>query len=120
MDDSVSVGMRQALRRLLRILEDFIQRERRTAAFDPFELGFKRSTGQELHREKVPIACSLHGVNRRNIWVVECRERIGFLKKALKVATRGVYLRRKKLERDEPVQLLVEGFIDDAHSVFAE
>ncbi len=112
--------MRETFRGLLRVLEDVVEREDCTAAIGLLKLGFECSTGKEFNREKLSIPGGLHCVNRGDVWMIEGREGIRFLEKALEMGTGGVYLRRKELQRDPSVQLLIQGFVYDTHSAFAQ
>src|SRR5215510_2470697 len=117
MDDPASVGVREALGGLLPVLEHVLERERRGAL--P-KLGFERSSGKKFQREKLPITGRLHRVNGGNVRVIQGGKRIRFLEKSLKMQTRATDVRRQKLQRHVPVQLLIEGLIDDPHSAFAQ
>jgi len=80
----------------------------------------QRGAVQKLHRDEGLSLVLPNLVNSANIGVVQSRGRACFAAKALKSARILGKLRREKLERHEPAQFQVFGFVDNAHPPAAQ
>src|SRR5262249_22331842 len=90
------------------------------AAIGLLNLGFESPAREVFKDQELLVASGLQSVNCGNVWMIERRQRVRFLQKALDIDARRLDLNRQKLQCNAPVQFLVERFVDNAHSARAE
>ena len=96
-------------------IERFLERER-----PAFQSGAERFAPDELHDEQGRAAGLIEAVDRRNVGMVECRERLRLALEAREPV--GIVREQsgKNLESDVTIELRVPGSIDFAHPAGAD
>src|SRR6266852_1750588 len=80
----------------------------------------ERAAVHEFHGDELLAVLLANIVDGANVWMIQCGGSFGCAAEALQCsgALRG--FRRKKLERNEPPETGVFGFVDDAHATAAQ
>ena len=80
----------------------------------------KRLAAEVLHDQVVDPIVQANVVDRDDIWMIERRSRLRFLRETEETGGVGVEARRQHLDGDQAIQSRVAGLVDVAHSSRAD